>query len=99
MVPLKYMKLQVLRKWEQKITKNEKIFLKLLFFKIISNSSFLDNAEIRLDEINATPEFSSITDYASFFKNLTEKRIFFTVSLSDNQYYPEHIYILFWRHT
>lgn len=25
MVPLKYMKLQVLRKWEQKITKNEKL--------------------------------------------------------------------------
>ena len=72
--------------FSKKITKNEKIFLKLLFFKIISNSSFLDNAEIRLDEINATPEFSSITDYASFFKNLTEKRIFFTVSLSDNEY-------------
>ena len=33
--------------FSKKITKDEKIFLKLLFFKIVSDSTFLEKAEIR----------------------------------------------------
>ena len=54
--------------FSKKITKDEKIFLKLLFFKIVSDSTFLEKAEIRFEEILSIPEFSSINNFTSFFK-------------------------------
>lgn len=72
--------------FQKKITKNEKLFLKLLFFKIVSDSSFLEKAEIRFEEILSIPEFSSINDFTIFFKNFSEKFIFFSVFSSDTQF-------------
>ena len=63
--------------FSKKITKDEKIFLKLLFFKIVSDSTFLEKAEIRFEEILSIPEFSSINNFTSFFKTLSEKYISF----------------------
>ena len=65
--------------FSKKITKDEKIFLKLLFFKIVSDSTFLEKAEIRFEEILSIPEFSSINNFTSFFKTLSEKYISFYV--------------------
>ena len=57
--------------FSKKITKNEKIFLKLLFFRIVSDSSFLEKAEIRFEELLATVEFSSINYFTPFFNTLS----------------------------
>ena len=64
--------------FSKKITKNEKIFLKLLFFRIISDSLFLKKAEIRFEEIFSTLEFDSIDNLTTFFKTLSEKYILFS---------------------
>ena len=64
--------------FSKKITKNEKIFLKLLFFRIISDSLFLKKAEIRFEEIFSTLEFDSIDNLTPFFKALSEKHILFS---------------------
>lgn len=64
--------------FSKKITKNEKIFLKLLFFRIISDSLFLKKAEIRFEEILSTLEFDSIHNLTTFFKTLSEKYILFS---------------------
>ena len=64
--------------FSKKITKNEKIFLKLLFFRIISDSLFLKKAEIRFEEILSTLEFDSIDNLTTFFKALSEKYILFS---------------------
>ncbi|MBF4805823.1 MAG: replication initiation protein, partial [Pseudoleptotrichia goodfellowii] len=56
--------------FSKKITKNEKTFLKLIFFKIISDFSLLENMKIKLEELSNNTEFSSITDYSLFIKNL-----------------------------
>ena len=64
--------------FSKKITKNEKIFLKLLFFRIISDSLFLKKAEIRFEEIFSTLEFDSIDNLPPFFKTLSEKHILFS---------------------
>ena len=64
--------------FSKKITKNEKIFLKLLFFRIISDSLFLKKAEIRFEEIFSTLEFDSIDNLTTFFKALSEKYILFS---------------------
>ena len=64
--------------FSKKITKNEKIFLKLLFFRIVSDSSFLERAEIRFEELLSTLEFSSINDFTPFFNTLSEKHILFS---------------------
>ena len=61
--------------FSKKITKDEKIFLKLLFFKIVSDSTFLEKAEIRFEEILSIPEFSSINNFTSFLK-LYQKNIY-----------------------
>ena len=64
--------------FSKKITKNEKIFLKLLFFRIVSDSLFLEKAEIRFEELLSTLEFSSINDFTQFFNTLSEKHILFS---------------------
>ena len=64
--------------FSKKITKNEKIFLKLLFFRIISDSLFLKKAEIRFEEIFSTLESDSIDNLTTFFKALSEKYILFS---------------------
>ena len=64
--------------FSKKITKNEKIFLKLVFFRIISDSLFLKKAEIRFEEILSTLEFDSIDNLTTFFKTLSEKYILFS---------------------
>ena len=64
--------------FSKKITKNEKIFLKLLFFRIVSDSSFLEKTEIRFEELLSTLEFSSINDFTPFFNTLSEKHILFS---------------------
>jgi len=64
--------------FSKKITKNEKIFLKLLFFRIVSDSLFLEKAEIRFEELLSTLEFSSINDFTPFFNTLSEKHILFS---------------------
>ena len=64
--------------FSKKITKNEKIFLKLLFFRIVSDSSFLEKAEIRFEELLSTLEFSSIDNFTPFFNTLSEKHILFS---------------------
>ena len=64
--------------FSKKITKNEKIFLKLLFFRIISDSLFLKKAEIRFEDILSTLEFDSIDNLTPFFKALSEKHILFS---------------------
>ena len=64
--------------FSKKITKNEKIFLKLLFFRIISDSLFLKKAEIRFEEILSTLEFDSNDNLTPFFKALSEKYILFS---------------------
>ena len=72
--------------FSKKITKNEKTFLKSIFFKIISDFSLLENMKISLEELGNNPELSSIDDYSLFTKNLSEKRIFFSVSSSSEKY-------------
>ena len=64
--------------FSKKITKNDKIVLKLLFFRIISDSLFLKKAEIRFEEILSTLEFDSIDNLTPFFKTLSEKHILFS---------------------
>ena len=58
-----FQKKDIKLEFSKKITKNEKIFLKLLFFKIVSDSYFLEKAEIRFEEILSIPEFSSINNF------------------------------------
>ena len=65
-------------KFSKKITKNEKNFFKLLFFRIASDSSFLEKAEIRFEELLSILEFPSINDFTPFFNALIEKHIFFS---------------------
>ena len=68
-------------KFSKKITKNEKNFFKLLFFRIASDSSFLEKAEIRFEELLSILEFSSINDFTPFFNALMEKHIFFSTDM------------------
>ena len=78
-----FQKKDIKLEFSKKITKNEKIFLKLLFFKIVSDSYFLEKAEIRFEEILSIPEFSSINNFNPFFKALSEKYITFSVFSPD----------------
>ena len=68
-------------KFSKKITKNEKNFFKLLFFRIASDSSFLEKAEIRFEELLSILEFPSINDFTPFFNALMEKHIFFSTDM------------------
>ena len=68
-------------KFSKKITKNEKNFFKLLFFRIASDSSFLEKAEIRFEELLSILEFPSINDFTAFFNALMEKHIFFSTDM------------------
>ncbi|ERK47792.1 replication initiation protein [Leptotrichia sp. oral taxon 879] len=68
-------------KFSKKITKNEKNFFKLLFFRIASDSSFLEKAEIRFEELLSILEFPSINDFTPFFNALMEKHIFFSTDI------------------
>ena len=68
-------------KFSKKITKNEKNFFKLLFFRIASDSSFLEKAEIRFEELLSILEFPSINDFPPFFNALMEKHIFFSTDM------------------
>ena len=68
-------------KFSKKITKNEKNFFKLLFFRIASDSSFLEKAEIRFEELLSILEFPSINDFTPFFNALIEKHIFFSTDM------------------
>ena len=68
-------------KFSKKITKNEKNFFKLLFFRIASDSSFLEKAEIRFEELLSILEFPSINDFSLFFNALMEKYIFFSTNM------------------
>lgn len=68
-------------KFSKKITKNEKNFFKLLFFRIASDSSFLEKAEIRFEELLSILEFPSINDFTLFFNALMEKHIFFSTDM------------------
>ena len=68
-------------KFSKKITKNEKNFFKLLFFRIASDSSFLEKAEIRFEELLSILEFPAINDFTPFFNALIEKHIFFSTDM------------------
>jgi len=68
-------------KFSKKITKNEKNFFKLLFFRIASDSSFLEKAEIRFEELLSILAFPSINDFTPFFNALMEKHIFFSTDI------------------
>lgn len=68
-------------KFSKKITKNEKNFFKLLFFRIASDSSFLEKAEIRFEELLSILEFPSINNFTPFFNALIEKHIFFSTDM------------------
>ena len=68
-------------KFSKKITKNEKNFFKLLFFRIASDSSFLEKAGIRFEELLSILEFPSINDFTPFFNALMEKHIFFSTDM------------------
>ena len=68
-------------KFSKKITKNEKNFFKLLFFRIASDYSFLEKAEIRFEELLSILEFPSINDFTPFFNALIEKHIFFSTDM------------------
>ena len=68
-------------KFSKKITKNEKNFFKLLFFRIASDSSFLEKAEIRFEELLSILNFPSINDFTPFFNALIEKHIFFSTDM------------------
>lgn len=68
-------------KFSKKITKNEKNFFKLLFFRIASDYSFLEKAEIRFEELLPILEFPSIHDFTTFFNALMEKHIFFSTDM------------------
>ena len=68
-------------KFSKKITKNEKNFFKLLFFRIASDYSFLEKAEIRFEELLPILEFPSIHDFTPFFNALMEKHIFFSTDI------------------
>jgi len=68
-------------KFSKKITKNEKNFFKLLFFRIASDSSFLEKAEIRFEELLSILNFPSINDFTPFFNALMEKHIFFSTDM------------------
>ena len=92
--------------FSKKITKNEKIFLKLLFFRIISDSLFLKKAEIRFEEILSTLEFDSIDNLTPFFKTLSEKHILFSTDaqfsgsfgiISSFILHSDYCQIFYWR--
>jgi len=68
-------------KFSKKITKNEKNFFKLLLFRIASDYSFLEKAEIRFEELLPILEFPSINDFTPFFNALMEKHIFFSTDM------------------
>lgn len=68
-------------KFSKKITKNEKNFFKLLFFRIASDYSFLEKAEIRFEELLSILEFPSINNFTPFFNALMEKHIFFSTDM------------------
>ena len=68
-------------KFSKKITKNEKNFFKLLFFRIASGPSFLEKAEIRFEELLSILEFPAINDFTPFFNALIEKHIFFSTNM------------------
>ena len=68
-------------KFSKKITKNEKNFFKLLFFRIASDYSFLEKTEIRFEELLSILDFPSINDFTPFFNALIEKHIFFSTDM------------------
>ena len=68
-------------KFSKKITKNEKNFFKLLFFRIASDPSFLEKSEIRFEELLSILKFPSINDFTPFFNALIEKHIFFSTDM------------------
>lgn len=68
-------------KFSKKITKNEKNFFKLLFFRIASDSSFLEKVEIRFEDLLSILDFPSINDFTPFFNALIEKHIFFSTDM------------------
>ena len=68
-------------KFSKKITKNEKNFFKLLFFRIASDYSFLEKAAIRLEELLSILEFPSINNFTPFFNALMVKHIFFSTDM------------------
>ena len=68
-------------KFSKKITKNEKNFFKLLFFRIASDPSFLEKSEIRFEELLSILEFPSINNFTPFFNALMEKHIFFSTDM------------------
>jgi len=68
-------------KFSKKITKNEKNFFKLLFFRIASDSSFLEKAEFRFEDLLSILDFPSINDFTPFFNALMEKHIFFSTDM------------------
>ena len=70
-----FQKKDIKLEFSKKITKNEKIFLKLLFFKIVSDSYFLEKAEIRFEEILSIPEFSSINNFNIYKLYKDERKI------------------------
>ena len=74
--------------FSKKITKNEKIFLKLLFFRIISDSLFLKKAEIRFEEILSTLEFEH-------FLKLYQKNTYFFLQMLNFQVLLELFHPLF----
>ncbi|MDO5089404.1 MAG: replication initiation protein [Leptotrichiaceae bacterium] len=72
--------------FSKKITKKERLFLKLIFFKIISNPKSLNKLEIELNEMVSVLELSSIEDFGNFLKKLTEKHILFDISTKSGKY-------------
>ena len=54
--------------FSKKMSKKEKLFLKLLFFKIISDSKSLNKLEIEINEMVLTLQLYSIDEFENFLK-------------------------------
>ncbi|BBM36133.1 replication initiation protein [Pseudoleptotrichia goodfellowii] len=72
--------------FSKKMSKKERLFLKLLFFKIISNSKSLNKLEIEINEMILTLQLSSIDEFENFLKILAEKRIIFEIPTKSGKY-------------
>ncbi len=77
---------EITLKFSKKLLKKEKFFLKLLFFKIISNPNSLDKIELELNDMIQTLNIDSFEEFSSFINNFMEKCIYFTISNSKNIY-------------
>jgi len=73
-------------KFSKITTKKERLFLKLLFFKIISYPESLNKLEIELNEIITTLNLDSVKDFNIFLKKLMEKQIFFEIPVKSGKY-------------